>query len=238
MRCPRRLTIFVRTMEMKMESRAVAAMLSMSVFIFVAPFAAAQQSRIREQTREQKTELPKIVSVKGDGGTAPSPRLRRTHVPEPPPLSDNDKRMLVKSAGIKEDVRPHGAFKLTPARPYLPQASLAFEEPAFFDPNPTSGELTIENQNSFFSFERSNRAVMLFLNVTAGQRYLIDFSVTGGNFFLTDGRHVNETFNGTHHVLLVYEATTNSTPGFYLTGTGRGADVVWRLHSCEVTILN
>lgn len=215
-------------------SRAVTAVLSMVIFISATPLAAAQQQRIREQ----RTELPKIVSARGDGGAAPSPRLRRTHVPEPPPLSDNDKRMLVKSAGFKEDVRLHDAFKLTPARPYLPQASLAFEEPAFLDPDPASGELTIENQNSFFDFTRSNRAVMLFLQVTGGKRYLIDFSVTGGNFFLTDGRRVDETFNGTHHVLIVYEATANSTPGFYLTGTGRGADVVWRLHSCEITPLN
>src|SRR5207248_9825844 len=50
-------------------------------------------------------------------------------------------------------------------------------------------------------------SVFLYLQMTAGKKYLIDFTVTGEKFFVSDSGNLKETFSGTHHVLIIYEGS-------------------------------
>jgi hypothetical protein len=225
---------------MKMESRAnhIAA-LSISFFISAAAFTAAQQPRVREQpqAREQRTELPKIVLIHGKGGAAPKARPREMRVAAPPPLSENEKRALIKSAGFQQAVNPHDSFKLTPSNPsHLPQAWLAFQNPMLLDSE--FALLSVGNQNSFVDIRAgTNKSVGLQLRAAAGKNYLIDFSVTGNKFYLyVPVGDAKETFSGTDHVLIAFESASDTLAGFILTGEGAAGS--WEFHSCEVTPLN
>lgn len=183
----------------------------------------------------QRTDLPKIVSVRGQGGKALDVRSRVKQTAEPPPLSAEVKNSVIKSAGVK-GTAPHNSFKLTPAKPSQPQGSLAFEDIAYLEPE--RNFLSVTNQDSVFDNARSNRAVFLFINTTAGKKYLVDFTVSGDKFFvLADPGNTKETFSGTHHVLVLYEAASAGGATIVLTGTGGGSPV-WTFHSCEVTPLN
>ena len=183
---------------------------------------------------QQRTDLPKIVSVRGEGGKPLALRTREKQVEVPPPLSEEVKNSLIKSAGVKQP-KPHGSFKLTPAKPTVVQGTLAFEQIQYLDPK--ANELTIGNLDSFYGQgQGSTKAVFLYVEMTAGKKYLIDFTVTGEKFFVSDSGNLKETFSGTHHVLIIYEGS--GTPMIALTGRGGGRDFVWRLHSCEVTTLN
>src|SRR5438132_1381949 len=184
---------------------------------------------------KQTTDLPKIVSVRGEGGKALALRTREKQVAVPPPLSEEVKTSLLRSAGVKE-TKAHDSFKLTPAKPYQTQGLLAFEEIEYLDPE--SNYLTVLNQDSFFDDKRANKRVVFSMNIAAGKKYLIDFTVTGDKFFVSDlPGNMEETFRGTNHVLIVYEATSTGEVEFNLTGTGRSGHV-WTFHSCELTRLN
>jgi hypothetical protein len=198
------------------------------------------QSRTRQKEQkpqvqmEQRTDLPKIMSVTGEGGKPLSLHTQAKRVTTPPALSEEVKTSLIKSAGVTEP-QPHDSFKLTPAKPYQSQGSLSFEEIQFLFPE--QNQLTIENQDSFFNPSYPNKAVYLSMNTSAGKKYLIDFTVSGDQFFVsTDPGNTKETFSGTHHVLIVYKATSSLGVDFLL--TGKGGNGYWRLHSCEVTTLN
>ena len=184
---------------------------------------------------KQTTDLPKIVSVRGEGGKALALRTREKQVAVPPPLSEEVKTSLLKSAGVKE-TKPRDSFKLTPAKPYQTEAFLSFEEIEFLDPE--SNYVTVPNQDSFFNVERPDKAVNFQLKTTAGKKYLIDFTVTGDKFFVSDlPGNMEETFRGTNHVLIVYEATSTGEVEFNLTGKG-SIRHGWTFHSCELTRLN
>jgi hypothetical protein len=183
---------------------------------------------------EQRTDLPKIMSVTGEGGKPLSLHAQAKRVTAPPPLSEEVKTSIIKSAGVTEP-KQHDSFKLTPAKPYQSQGSLSFEEIQFLFPE--QNQLTIGNQDSFFNPSYPNKAVYLSMNTSAGKKYLIDFTVTGDQFFVsTDPGNTKETFSGTHHVLIVYKATSSLGVDFLL--TGKGGNGYWSLHSCEVTTLN
>jgi hypothetical protein len=184
----------------------------------------------------QRTAVPKIVSVQGQGGKTLDIRSRARQTAEPPPLSAEVKNLLIKSAGVKETTQ-HNSFKVTPAKPSQPQGSLAFEDIAYLEPE--RNYLSISNQDSFFDGARSNRAVILFIDTAPGKKYLIDFAVTGDKFFvLADPGNTKETFSGTHHVLVLYNAADAGGATIVLTGTGGGGNPTWTFHSCEVTPLN
>jgi hypothetical protein len=190
----------------------------------------------KQTAAEQRTDLPKIVSVRGQGGKTLDVRSRVKQTAEPPPLSAEVKNSLIKSAGVKE-TKPHNSFKLTPAKPSQSQGSLAFEDIAYLDPE--QNFLSVTNQDSVFDGARSNRTVLLFLNTAAGKKYMIDFTVTGDKFFiLADPGNTRETFSGTHHVLILYDAADGDGATVALTGTGGGAHPTWTFHSCEITPLN
>ena len=190
----------------------------------------------QQQTEaEQRADLPKIVSVRGQGGKTVDVRSREKQTAVPPPLSAEVKNSLIKSAGVKE-TRSRDSFTLTPAKPYQSQGSLAFEEIQYLDPE--GNQLTVGNQDSAFDEARTNKAVFLFVKTAAGKKYLIDFTVTGEKFFVSiSPGNTKETFSGTHHVLIVYEATSSELE-INLTGKGSSGAVVWTLHSCEVTPLS
>lgn len=190
----------------------------------------------QQQTEaEQRADLPKIISVRGQGGRTADVRSRQKQTPVPPPLSAEVKNSLIKSAGGKE-AGQHNSFTLTPAKPYQSQGSLAFEEIQYLDPE--GNQLTVGNQDSAFDEARTNKAVFLFVKTVAGKKYLIDFTVTGEKFFVSiSPGNTKETFTGTHHVLIVYEATSSELE-INLTGKGSSGAVVWTLHSCEVTPLS
>ena len=190
----------------------------------------------QQQTEaEQRADLPKIISVRGQGGRTVDVRSREKQAPVPPPLSAEVKNSLIKSAGVKETGQ-HNSFTLTPAKPYQSQGSLAFEEIQYLDPE--GNQLTVGNQDSAFDEARTNKAVFLFVKTVAGKKYLIDFTVTGEKFFVSiSPGNTKETFTGTHHVLIVYEATSSQLE-INLTGKGSSGAVVWTLHSCEVTPLS
>ena len=193
-----------------------------------------QKQQKQQVEVQQSTDLPKIVSVRGEGGKALALRTREKQVAVPPPLSEEVKNSLIKSAGVKE-TKPHDSFKLTPAKPTLSQGFLSFEEIQLL--NPESNYLSIPNQDSFYG--ASSKAVIFAMKTAAGKKYLIDFTVTGDKFFVSDyPGNMKETFSGTHHVLIVYESAITSEANIYLTGKGGGRDVVWIFHSCEVTQLN
>jgi hypothetical protein len=196
-----------------------------------------RQKQQQQQTEaEQRTDLPKIVSVHGQGGKTIDARSRVKQTAEPPPLSAEVKDSLIKSAGVKE-TKPHNSFKLTPAKPSQSQGSLAFEDIAYLDPE--QNFLSVTNQESVFDGARSNRTVLLFIKTAAGKKYLIDFTVTGDKFFvLADPGNTRETFSGTHHVLILYDAADAGGATIALTGTGGAGKSVWTFHSCEVTLLN
>ena len=184
----------------------------------------------------QRTDLPKIVSVQGQGGKTIDVRSRAKQTAEPPPLSAEVKNSLIKSAGVT-GTGSHSSFKLTPAKPSQPQGSLAFEDIAYLDPQ--QNYLSVLNQDSVFDGARSNRTVLLFLKTTAGKKYMIDFTVTGDKFFvLADPGNTTETFSGTHHVLILYKAADSGGATIGVTGTGGGGTSVWTFHSCEVTPVN
>lgn len=200
-----------------------------------APPRTPQKKQQQPADAEQRTDLPKIVSVQGQGGKTLDVRSRVKQTAEPPPLSAEVKNSLIKSAGVK-GTAPHNSFKLTPAKPSQSQGSLAFEDIAYLDPE--QNFLSVTNQNSVFDGARSNRTVLLFINTAAGKKYMIDFTVTGDKFFvLADPGNTKETFSGTHHVLILYEASSADGATIALTGTG-GGNPVWTFHSCEVTPLN
>ena len=198
------------------------------------PSRTTQKQQKPQVEMKQTTDLPKIVSVRGDGRKAFALRTREKQVEVPPPLSEEVKNSLIKSAGVKQP-KPHDSFKLTPAKPTVVQGTLAFEQIQYLDPK--ANELTIGNLDSFYcQGQGSTKAVFLYMEMTAGKKYLIDFTVTGEKFFVSDSGNLKETFSGTHHVLIIYEGT--GTPMIALTGRGAGGASVWRLHSCEVTTLN
>ena len=183
----------------------------------------------------QKTNLPKIMTVTGEGGKVSGARREFRQVTVPTPLSEEVKNSVIKSAGGKQ-TRPHDSFTLTPAKPYQPQGALVFEDIAYLD----SGQnvLTIENQDSFWDGARANKAVFVYINTTAGKKYLIDLSVTGEKFFVsTLPGSAKETFSGTNHILIVFEAKSSQLE-INLTGQGGSGKYVWWFHSCEVTPLN
>jgi hypothetical protein len=185
---------------------------------------------------EQRTALPKMVSVRGQGGKTVDVRSRERQTAEPPPLSAAVKNSLIKSAGV-QGAATHNSFKLTPAKPSQTQGSLAFEDIAYLDPE--QNFLSVSNQDSVFDGARSNRTVLLFINTAAGKKYLVDFTVTGDKFFvLADPGNTKETFSGTHHVLILYDAANADGATIALTGTGGAGKSVWTFHSCEVTPLN
>lgn len=198
-----------------------------------------QRARQKEQKRpvelEQKTNLPKIMTVTGSGGGLGGIRKQFERQAAPTPLSAEVKNSVIKSAGGKE-AGPHNSFTLTPAKPNQGQGALAFEEIAYLDP--AQNELTIDSQDTFWDGARANKAVLIFINTTAGKKYLIDLSVTGDKFFVTAlPGNTKETFSGTHHVLIVFEARSSQLE-INLTGTGANGQHVWTFHSCEVTTLN
>ena len=188
----------------------------------------------------QRTDLPKIVSVQGQGGKTIDVRSRVKQTAEPPPLSAEVKNSLIKSAGGSTGVKgtgSHSSFKLTPAKPSQAQGSLAFEDIQYLDPE--QNYLSVLNQDSVFDGARTNRTVLLFLKTTAGKKYMIDFTVTGDKFFvLADPGNTTETFSGTHHVLILYKAADSGGATIGVTGTGGGGTSVWTFHSCEVTPVN
>jgi hypothetical protein len=199
------------------------------------------QTRTRQKEQKppvelaQKTDLPKIMTVTGEGGRVGDVRRQFQKVAMPASLSQQVKNSVIKSAGGKE-TQPHDSFTLTPAKPYQTQGALAFEEIAYLDP--AQNELTIENQDSFWDGRRSNKAVFVFINTTAGKKYLIDLSVTGDKFLVaTLPGNAKETFSGTNHILIVFEARSSQLE-INLTGTGGNGQYVWWFHSCEVTPLN
>ena len=199
------------------------------------PSRTTQKQQKPQVEMKQTTDLPKIVSVRGEGGKALALRTREKQVAVPPPLSEEVKTSLLKSAGVKE-TKPRDSFKLTPAKPYQTQAFLSFEEIEFLDPE--SNYVTVPNQDSFFNVERPDKAVNFQLKTTAGKKYLIDFTVTGDKFFVSDlPGNMEETFRGTNHVLIVYEATSTGEVEFNLTGKG-SIRHGWTFHSCELTRLN
>ena len=102
----------------------------------------------QQQTEaEQRADLPKIISVRGQGGKTVDVRSREKQAPVPPPLTAEVKNSLIKSAGVKETGQ-HNSFTLTPAKPYQSQGSLAFEEIQYLDPE--GNQLTVGNQDSAF----------------------------------------------------------------------------------------
>lgn len=137
------------------------------------------KQRQQQTEAEQRVDLPKIISVRGQGGRTVDLRSREKQTPVPPPLSAEVKNSLIKSAGVKETGQ-HNSFTLTPAKPYQSQGSLAFEEIQYLDPE--GNQLTVGNQDSAFDEARTNKAVFLFVKTVAGKKYLIDFTVTGEKF--------------------------------------------------------
>ena len=83
-----------------------------------------------------------------------------------------------------------------------------------------------------------NKAVALSMQVTAGKKYMVDFAVYQAQAcYVNIDWTVQQTFSGTQHLVIIYEASFNGTAQISVTGDANGF-FWWILYSVEVTPLN
>jgi len=190
-----------------------------------------------------------VMRVRGTSGKGPV-QNGGIRVPDKPrPLTPGEKLSLA-NAGIAKFVA-NMPWTLTPAKPILPnRGSLSFINPMIVTPGinlVTPGinqpVAVFKSQSEFLSdlFSPINGIVPedKSLSVTikgpvAGKHYLIDCTVVGGETYyvrvLPGG--AMQTFSGTNHIVVFYEATSNTDVEIAI--IAKTSDY-WVFYSAEIT---
>jgi hypothetical protein len=198
-----------------------------------------------QEIRRIKTgqaQAPEITIVRGQEEKAPAKSEQRV-VKRPLPLSPLLKQSLLRAAGIILN-NFNSSFILTPAALKVPgRAFLQFENPGLVDGGGTGtgpNDYPLARFGStpnFYTGAAGEKAVTLLFPANPGNKFMIDFSVYGGDtYYVTFGPHgPNQTFSGTQHLVIIYEATAGGLAAPTLTASAAGG---WYFLSVEVTELN
>jgi hypothetical protein len=186
----------------------------------------------------QQPPNPNVMRVRGVGVSERKPQLFQIQE-KPAPLTATEKSTLT---GLTiTNLIANAPFTLTPAAPVVPyRGSLLLDNPMIVNPhNPPVA--IFKSQDSFFdvaSLAYSNRALTVIIDhLTAGKHYLIDCAVKGGETYYVRvfPGDLKQTFGGTNHVVILYEAGADAFGEFTITAK---TSAHWYFYSAEITPLD
>lgn len=174
------------------------------------------------------------------GGTA-QPEVQRIEVAPPSELTLAQKSALVE--GLGKIIPNLGPWQVSPGDPKVPDRLwLNFREVSDLATNSDPAN-TVGNASSYAIFNPpfENHGVTLAFRPPAPGRYLVDCRVSK----LLSQHHyrvraypsgAEQTFAGTNHLLLIYDAVQTGYVSFSVKGEG-ATQPAWYFYSCEVTPL-
>lgn len=189
------------------------------------------------------TTLPKLLVVKsGPGSTAAAPNLE-PNLPQPLKLTAAFKQALLLQAG-QPAAQTAAPVLISPAKARIP----GFARLHLCNPKTVSGGsstcpegfASFHSQSGFPSITLNDRSASIAITApSAGKRYLIDFRVTGGTTYaLRCGTGLKQTFSGTEHLVVLFEAVSTYPCLLTISGVTALSNQVWYFRGCEITPLN
>jgi hypothetical protein len=204
-------------------------------------FLARAQERGGQHPRPSPIQRPgnNVMIVRGAGGKGPVAN-GGIEVPEKPrPLTPSEKISF--SSAVIAKLVANRPWTLTPASPIFPNRGWLY----FLNPLIVSADFTpaaaFNSQSDFIAeisnplSERKDRALSVIIkSPIAGKHYLIDCTVNGGETYyvrvLPGG--AKQTFNGTNHIVVLYEAASNTDVDIAITAK---TSFRWFFYSAEIT---
>ena len=186
---------------------------------------------------------PNVMIVRGTGGKGPvqNSGINGIKVPEKPrPLTPGEKLSLANS--VMANSVANMPWTLTPANPVFPNRGwLRFTNPTMVSSGLNQPVAIFKSQSDFLNdlFTPYAEPVDKSLSVeikspVPGKHYMIDCTVDGGETYyvrvLPGG--AKQTFSGTNHVVVLYEATNNTDLRIAIIAK---TSTYWVFYSTEIT---
>jgi len=177
--------------------------------------------------------------VRGTGGKGPG-QNSGIKVPEKPrPLTPGEKLSLANNVIAK--LVANMPWTLTPAKPIFPNRGwLRFTNPTMVTSDFTPAA-AFKSQSDFIDdssnplSEPKDKALLVAIrSPVAGKQYMIDCTVDGGETYYVrvSPGGAKQTFSGTNHIVVFYEATSNTGVDIAITAK---TSHYWVFYSAEIT---
>ncbi|MGH7563334.1 MAG: hypothetical protein ACREK5_02795 [Gemmatimonadota bacterium] len=202
--------------------------------------ALAQEPGAAAVKQPSRVLAPKIPVIRGEGAPAPRETLEDRGGSPPSELTVQEKNALL--SGITVVLLDIGPWRVTPDAPLIEgRADLAYMGPYIVDLTTYDAPAAYFLSRSTWSTSSAGPLPSLRLRFQppAPRSYLVDCRVRNdGEAYEVEvyPGGTKQTFVGTEHLVILYQAVSTSTVQFRITAN-HPEDKAWKFYGCEITPL-